>query len=325
MKRIFRFSIVFVCLIILTALFLQSQNAVFARGSESVDLSTFGSASSRVTRFLVLGKDRSVGLADCIMIVTVCEDSGAVSVVQIPRDTYAEYTHRDYKKLNGILQEKGETGAKDFLSSALGVPLDYFLILDLDCLDRLVDAVGGVEIDIPQDMYYSDPTQGLEIDLRAGNHLLNGKEAEQFVRYRAGYANADLGRLDAQKLFLRAFVKKCNAMSGADKVKLVLSVLAKVQTDVDLPAILRVQGLFGNFDADAIPMTTLPGQAVQGSSGAWYYSLNKEGCIEILNDFLLPESILNQDSFDPKGLFDREDHKDFHNIYIASQGDLPLG
>ena len=325
MKRVFRFSIVFVCLITLTALFLQSQNAVFARGPESEDLSTFGSTSSRVTRFLVLGKDRSVGLADCIMIVTVCEDSGAVSVVQIPRDTYAEYTDRDYKKLNGILQEKGETGAKEFLSSALGVPLDYFLILDLDCLDRLVDAVGGVEIDIPQDMYYSDPTQGLEINLRAGNHLLNGKEAEQFVRYRAGYANADLGRLDAQKLFLRAFVKKCNTMSGAEKVKLVLSVLTKVQTDVDLPAILRMTGLFGNFDADAIPITTLPGQAVQGSSGAWYYSLNREGCIKILNAFLLPETILNQDSFDPKGLFDREDHKDFHNIYIASQEDLPLG
>lgn len=325
MKRVFRFSIVFACLLILTALFLQAQHAVSAGESENADLSTFGGASSGVTRFLVLGKDRSAGLADCIMIVTVREDSGAVSVVQIPRDTYAEYTDRDYKKLNGILREKGETGAKEFLSSALGVPLDYFLILDLDCLDRLVDTVGGVEIDIPQDMYYSDPTQGLEINLRAGNHLLNGKEAEQFVRYRAGYANADLGRLDAQKLFLRAFVKKCNAMSGAEKVKLVLSVLTKVQTDVDLPAILRMADLFGNFDADSIPMSTLPGQAVQGSSGAWYYSLNRDGCIEILNAFLLPESILNQDSFDPDGLFDREDHKDFHNIYIASQEDLPLG
>ena len=69
MKRVFRFSIVFVCLLILTALFLQAQHAVSAGESENADLSTFGGASSGVTRFLVLGKDRSAGLADCIMIV----------------------------------------------------------------------------------------------------------------------------------------------------------------------------------------------------------------------------------------------------------------
>lgn len=320
-----RFFLVLICLSCTALLLLQGCVKISSESIVEKSLSTMKDSSGRITRFLVLGCDRSARLADCIMVITVCESNGAVSVVQIPRDTYAEYTDRDYKKLNGILQEKGERGAKEFLSQALGVPLDYFLILDLDCLDRIVDAVGGVDLEIPVDMYYSDPYGGLEINLSKGNHHLNGAEVEQFVRYRAGYANADLGRLDAQKLFLRAFVKKCSGLSSADRMKLVLSVLTKVQTDIDLPAIIRMTGLLGSFDADAIPMATLPGQAVQGKSGAWYYSLNRQGAIRVLNQYLFPQNELDDRTFDPDGVFDREDFKDFHNIYIAPEEKLPPG
>jgi LCP family protein required for cell wall assembly len=319
MKRFFLVCLCVLCLLLQSCA--PDSSAVVGEGS----LSTMKQASERVTRFLVMGCDRSARLADCVMVITVNEGSGAVSVVQIPRDTYAEYTSRDYKKLNGILQEKGETGAKSFLSQALGVPLDYFLILDLDCLDRVVDAIGGVDLEVPMDMYYSDPDGGLEIDLSKGYHHLSGDEAEQFVRYRAGYANADLGRLDAQKLFLRAFVKKCNTLSSKEKISLVFSVLTKVQTDIDLPAAIRMAGLFGNFNADAIPMATLPGQAVHGRSGAWYYSVNRQGAIRLLNELLLPQTELNDRTFDPSGVFDREDFKDFHNIYMAPEEKLPLG
>ena len=323
MKKFFRF---FACVLCAGALLLQGCGGVVpSSGLKEPSMRTMKSATERMTRFLVMGCDRAARLADCIMIVTVNEGSGAVSVVQIPRDTYAEYTSRDYKKLNGILREKGEKGAKDFLAQALGVPLDYFLILDLNCLDQIVDAIGGVDLEIPMDMRYSDPEGDLEIDLSRGTHHLNGAEAEQFVRYRAGYANADLGRLDAQKIFLRAFVKKCNSLSGTEKARLLLSFLTKVQTDIDIAAAFRLSGLFGNFDADAIPMVTLPGQAVQGSSGAWYYSINRQGAIRILNQYLLPQNQLDDNTFDPNGIFDREDLEEFHTIYIAPEASLPLG
>ena len=319
-----KFLSVVICILCLGLLQGCGGSALSVSASDK-SLRTMKSASERVTRFLVMGCDRAAHLADCIMIITVDEGSGAVSVVQIPRDTYAEYTHRDYKKLNGILQEMGEGGAKDFLSQALGVPLDYFLILDLDCLDQAVDAIGGVDLEIPTDMQYSDPDGNLEIHFTKGEHHLDGARAEQFVRYRSGYANADLGRLDAQKLFLRAFVKKCNSLSGAEKAKLLLSFLTKVQTDIDIAAAIRMSGLFGSFDADAIPMVTLPGQAVQGSSGAWYYSINRQGAIRILNQYLLPKNDLDDRTFDPSGVFDREDLEDFHTIYIAPEVSLPLG
>ena len=317
-----RFLLVLICL---SCIFLQGCESHFSTSTENRSLSTMRSESDHATRFLVMGCDRAAHLADCIMVITVCEENGAVSVMQIPRDTYAEYTSRDYKKLNGILQEKGEAGAKEFLSKALGVPLDYFLILNLDSLDRLVDAVGGVDLEIPMDMYHSDPDGNPEIALSKGKHHLSGAEAEQFVRYRAGYVNADLGRLDAQKLFLRAFIKKCNTLSTKEKISLAVSVLNKVQTDIDLPAIVRMIRLLGNFDADAIPMVTIPGQAVQGTSGAWYYSINRQGAIRALNEYLMPQNDVDDRTFDPHGLFDREDLRDFHNIYIAPEEKLPLG
>ena len=72
-------------------------------------------------------------------------------------------------------------------------------------------------------------------------------------------------------------------------------------------------------------MATLAGQAVQGRSGAWYYSLNRQGAARMINAFLKPLAPITEQSFDPRGLFDREDHTDFHSIYIASESALPLG
>lgn len=324
MKKIVQ--ILFVCLCVACASILFLQESAHAGEKEQPTQPVVASKEhDRITRILVLGCDRSAHLADAIMIVTVCENSAQTSVLQIPRDTYAEYTTRDYKKLNGILQEKGELGTLHFLSDAIGIALDYFVILDLDCVSSIVDAVGGVDLEIPQEMLYCDPVQGLEIDLHAGSNHLNGSQAEQFIRYRSGYLNADLGRLDAQKLFLRAFVQKCASLTAGEKLRIVLSTLLGLQTNLDLPAAIRMTKLFGTVQADSIPMGTLAGQAVQGRSGAWYYSLNRAGAVRMLNEFLKPLHPLDEEIFDPDGIFDREDHPDFHNIYIAPESCLPLG
>ena len=277
-----------------------------------------------VTRVLVLGCDRSAGLTDSILILSVEELSGRISILQIPRDTYGEYTERDYKKLNGLLNEKGAVEAKNWLSEALGVPLHYFLILDLDCLGRLVDAVGGVDLEIPMELHYSDPAQHLEIHLPKGPAHLDGAGAEQFVRFRAGYANADLGRLDAQKQFLWALLKKCRSLSNGERVGVMCGMLRGVRTDLDLPAALRLMRVLGEGEEEMeIPIETLPGVAVQGSSGAWYYSVNRAGAIRAINQLLFPQPLLTEDAFDPLGRLDREKHAEFHNAYIAPEESLP--
>jgi anionic cell wall polymer biosynthesis LytR-Cps2A-Psr (LCP) family protein len=166
--------------------------------------------------------------------------------------------------------------------------------------------------------------QDLEIALHAGKAHLDGKQAEQFVRYRSGYANADLGRLDAQKLFLRAFAQKCKSLSASQFFRVVCASLTGVQTDVGIADAIRVAGVLRQCDADTFPMGTLPGQAIPGKSGAWYYVLNREGVCRMINEYAAPLVPLEVEELDPHGVFDREKYTDFHNIYIAEENSLPL-
>lgn len=321
MKLIIRiFCLTALCGLLLGALLWKSPlYQVDAEGEElAVDIDTV--AGERITRFLVMGCDRAAKLTDSIFVVTLNETQARASILQIPRDTYANYTDRDYKKLNGAMQVLGEQGVKEALGKALGVSLDYFVVLDLDCLSRVVDVIGGVDVEIPQDMTYTDPAQDLNIDLGKGLAHLDGKHAEEFVRYRSGYANADLGRLDAQKLFLRAFAKKCQTLTAGQFLQLTCSVLTDLSTDIGLPQAIRVASVLLKCNADDLPMQTLAGEAAQGKSGAWYYCVNRAGGCEMANAYLMPPATINVADFDKDGFFDRADYPDFHKIYTAPYG-----
>ena len=277
-----------------------------------------------VTRILLLGCDRASGLADSILLVTVNEEEKQTTILQIPRDTYAEYTQKDYKKINGALATLGESGIKDFFSSALGVPIHYFAVVKLDLFCKIVDAVGGVDVDVPQKMEYHDPAQDLHISLHSGKQHLNGQAAEHFVRYRAGYVNADLGRLDAQKLFLRAFAKKCRELNATDYLRLAAASLTGLQTDIGIGDAVRLGNVLRACNPEAVPMQTLAGQAVKGQSGAWYYVLNRDGACRQINELTYPAHPIHPEDFDADGLFDREQNPQFHKVYTAAEEELPF-
>lgn len=287
---------------------------------ESLHSSVECGNATRITRFLVLGRDRAAGLTDSILVVSLDECARKASILQIPRDTYANYTERDYRKLNGALDQLGVARLKETLSKSLGVPLDYFVILELSSLKGLVDAIGGVDVQIEREMQYSDPAQDLTIRLEQGMQHLNGEMAEQFVRYRAGYPNADLGRLDAQKQFLRAFAAKCKEISPKSFCSVLSVALTSLQTDISVTGAIRVSRILRECDATDIPMMTLAGEAIQGKSGAWYYVVNRAGGCRMVNALLSPPKPLTQAEFDPNAFFDRPDYGPFHQIYTAPDG-----
>lgn len=277
-----------------------------------------------ILRILLLGCDRTAALTDSILLVTVDTCQDRASILQIPRDTYAEYTDRSYKKINGAVNALGVDGFQNFLEEVLGVEIDAYVSLAPDALVSIVDAIGGVDLTVPQDMDYSDPSQGLEIHLKAGEAHLGGREAEQFVRYRSGYANADLGRLDAQKLFLRAFAKRCRTLSFSKTVNVIMRMMTTVQTNIALPAAIRLIGTLRACDENQVPIETLPGLAVRGESGAWYYVVNRDGAVRAINSCLQPQRLVTAERFDGAGRLDRESNKRFHTVYEANESQLPL-
>ena len=107
-------------LLITVVLVLAGLNSCTAANAWNAERETGGRAlQNRVTRILVLGCDRAVSLADSIFLVTVDETLKDATILQIPRDTYAEYTDRSYKKINGAPGALGVQHFKQFLEQPL--------------------------------------------------------------------------------------------------------------------------------------------------------------------------------------------------------------
>ncbi len=269
---------------------------------------------------LLLGEDGSEKLTDVIMIVSCDTKNKAMNVLQIPRDTYAEYTSSSYRKINAARDVLG--GGQDFsafLTETLGIRIDGYISMDVDVIAKAVDILGGVEIDVPMDMTYADPYQDLTIELEKGKQILDGEKAKQFVRYREGYVRGDLGRLDAQKLFVSAFFKKLSQKNDiVTAIQLVSSVLPETESDISLTECINIIGKIGVPDANNIKFMTLPGGDVRGSSGAWYYVMNRISAYKIINEYFNPHLLWTE--FDKEKKFTSAVRSGFNAIYDAENG-----
>ena len=265
-----------------------------------------------VENILFLGMDREAGLTDVMMLINVNSTAERVTVAHIPRDTYAEYTDASYKKLNGAYNSTGGAAeTAEFLESAMGIEIDHHVCIGLDTFAKIVDAIGGVEIDLPIDMRYSDPDQGLYIDLRAGRQTLDGKTAEQFVRFRAEYADGDLGRIDAQKLFMSAFFAKVYKDFSPVMAAKLTAVADGVETDLSVTDMLSLGASSMGFGAENILFLTLPGaHATATESGASYYVLSKDATGEVMDTYFCGEG-----GFDDGEKFLNERYQSFIEIY----------
>lgn len=273
-----------------------------------------------VQNFLICGTDRASGLYDVIILAQLDMKSRAASLVQIPRDTFAAYTDGSYRKLNGAASALGGIDAfADFLEETLGVPIDRHLLIDLDCVGDIVDAIGGVTLDVPVDMDYEDTAQGLSIHLKAGRQTLDGDTAEQYLRFRSGYVTADLGRLDAQKRFVAAFLEAVKEHSSLpDLIRIVRTLYGRVTTDVPIGEAIRLISAALKLSPDRLTMETLPGEATRTGvdTGAWYYVLCRDAAHGTVDRLLnVTDTPLPAHAFDPKERFTDASYPHFEAIY----------
>lgn len=155
---------------------------------------------------LFVGVDHG-GRADTIFAYEMSEE-GEATILSIPRDTFVA----ENRKISTLLiQENGDEKLIQTVSEITGRPVKDYVRMDLTALEAVIDALGGVTFTVPQDMYYSDPYQDLFIDLKAGEQTLSGKDAVALLRYRKGYPEKDLKRIEVQQTFLlELFRQKCN-------------------------------------------------------------------------------------------------------------------
>ncbi len=171
---------------------------------------------------------------------------------------------------------------QETISRTFGIYFDYYAVVSTDAFVKIVDAVGGVDVYVQENMDYDDPVQNLYIHIKKGQQHLDGKAAEGFVRFRYGYAQADIARLDAQKIFLTAFFKKLVSFSSITKVDNILkAVYDCVDTDMSLENALGFVKPALNVDLSGITMLNMQGTPY---NNGMYYSLNKADNLKIVNE-----------------------------------------
>lgn len=154
---------------------------------------------------LLLGTDMSGGNTD--VMATIRMEEGVTRITQIPRDTYIESEMYGPVKINGLYALGGTDAVKREVSHRLGRPIQHHLVVNLSAIRRMADQMGGIEVDVPKRMYYTDNSQGLTIDLQPGVQTLRGRDLEGFLRFRHD-EEGDLGRMERQQLALQALFKK---------------------------------------------------------------------------------------------------------------------
>ncbi len=244
---------------------------------------------------LVAGLDDAAENTDVLCLVSVDVAAGRIAVMQIPRDTYFRLDGSE--KINAIYASERYKGASEkealfALSSAVcdafGIEVSGAAAFGASALRATVDSLGGVDVYFPS----SITVEGREYS--EGDHHLSGAEAEAFVRYRENYLMGDLGRVDAQKLFLHALLQRARqSLRITDLIRMLFSMRDGVVTDLSLSRALGIGRLVHeNLPSLSAVFFTLPGEAVL-QDGRWYYIINREGAARLLSEYFSPSGDLD--------------------------------
>ncbi len=238
--------------------------------------------------FLVCGVDEAETRTDVIFVVNFDSKSGTIKLLSVPRDTYTEVLPSVEDKVNSVGRsipsvvkinavhayagkEVGMECLEMQLEDLLGIEIDNYVLFNIEAFKAVVDIIGGVDMYVPYDMYYSDPVQGLYINLKEGQQHLNGDTAEQLVRNRQ-YANGDLGRIEVQQMFISAFVDQ---VLNTDTIisngpSLIKAAFEYLETDMTITDMLNYAKYIEDVKSSEVLTETIPGYP-QYIGGVSYY------------------------------------------------------
>ncbi len=236
---------------------------------------------------LVVGVDKDGVRSDVNMVVSVDPDEMTINLLSIPRDTKVTLANGKTSKLNACIgREDGNELLIEKIKELTGLPIHHFCKLNFAAVRNIVDILGGVEFDVPIDMDYDDPYQDLHIHIKKGLQVLDGEDAEGLLRFRSGYANADLGRINTQQEFLKEMLRqKLSAKYLIKSPSIIREITKNLDTNMSGMYMLRYALKFRDGDKVEFNTYTLPG-APKTIGGASYYICNEAKTRELVeNEF----------------------------------------
>ena len=246
-----------------------------------------GRSSNDVETFVVAGVDADGYRTDLILLCQVNNPDNSISIMQIPRDTRVNNKRGD-KKINSAYYSGFDTMSKE-IESVTGIKPEHYVMVSFEGFKDIINALGGVKVDVPIRMKYDDPVQKLKIDLKPGKQRLNGKKAEMFMRFRknndgTGYPDGDVGRLKAQQQLYTAVSDKLFSPIGVLKSPAVfLAVKSNTNTDFTTGEIFGLMRDALRIGKENVHIFSLPGEG-RYIGGVSYFVPNKGQTDAIINE-----------------------------------------
>jgi len=252
-----------------------------------------------VYTFLAVGLDQVSVSTDTIMVATFDIKEHTIDVVSIPRDTLVSVPWGT-KKVNTLYSANGLEGMLDGISDLLGYKINCYAIVDLDAFVELIDCIEGVDYNVPIDMNYYDPTQNLHINIPKGMQHLNGEDALKVVRFRSGYATADIGRIGTQQDFLMTVAKQLLQVGNITKINEFAKIFEEyVDTNLTLGNIVRFGEEFLKVKPEDINFHTIPADYNGSIRRCSYCIINVDEWLALINERLNPlEQDITRDNVD---------------------------
>ena len=185
-----------------------------------------------VYTFLLVGRDDGGGgNTDTIMVGCFDTVNGTVDVLNIFRDTLVDVPW-EIKKINSVYNQQGLEGLQEKIKDLIGYTPDYYFVVELEAVAELVDAIGGVDYEVPHNMDYDDPTQDLHIHFKQGMQHLNGEDAVRLLRWRKNNSGeklsvGDIGRVEIQQSFLKAMLSQSVRLGNLTKLQQIANIVTR--------------------------------------------------------------------------------------------------
>jgi LCP family protein required for cell wall assembly len=200
-----------------------------------------------------------ISRSDTLMLISFDPTRNRISALSIPRDTRVFIPRFGENKVNAAYAYGGPGLTVRTVANFIGVPVHYYVKLGPQSFARIIDAIGGVEIDVEKDMKYTDRWAGLHIDLKKGRQLLDGQRAMHYARFRHDPAG-DIGRVERQqKVLLALFYKLKSASAVLNAPQLLRAFSENTQTNLTFNELITLGAFTARLDSSDLKFATLPG------------------------------------------------------------------
>lgn len=253
---------------------------------------------------LLLGTDARLEEAgptrtDAIVVVHIARDTGQVSMLSIPRDLWVKYPTGGEGRINAayaIGENRfgpggGAALAKSTVSKLLGIPIDYFVLINFEGFKKIIDLIGGIEVDVPHAIYDpaypTDDYRTIEVSFAAGRQWMDSERALIYARTR--HADSDFGRNQRQQQVLMAIFQRIRdrgllqQLTSLDDYTGALR--GYVLTDINYRMMLELASFARTIDSEDILRYAIDSSSIVELSGGATFSVQPQALRRIVSQF----------------------------------------